>query len=321
MLRITDKKEAYVFDYKEPIEFANTQMGIFWTADEIDVSKDIQDIRVNMTEAESHGVITTLKLFTLYELLAGNEYWGGVVAKWFPRPEIQRMASCFSFFELNVHAPFYNKLNEALGLDTEEFYTSYVNDTILKQRMEFIDNIVSSDNKLLSVGAFSMVEGAILYSNFAFLKHFQAQGKNKLNNVVAGINFSSRDENIHSEAGAWLYKQLKHEMNLSEEESSMINEKLIATANEVYEHECRIIDMIFEKGHIKGITDHQLKHFVQSRLDLCLKNLGIEPIFKPHYNPIASWFYKGINSIQFHDFFSRVGNEYNRNWNEEKFTW
>lgn len=321
MVRITDKKDAYVFDYKEPIEFANTQMGIFWTADEIDVSKDIQDIRVNMSDAESHGVITTLKLFTLYELFAGNEYWGGVITKWFPRPEIQRMASCFSFFELNVHAPFYNKLNEALGLDTEQFYTSYVDDAVLKSRMDFIDNLVSSDDKLLSVGAFSMVEGAILYSNFAFLKHFQAQGKNKLNNVVAGINFSVRDENIHSEAGAWLYRTLLQESELTAEALQEHQTKLISGAKTIHEHESRIIDMIFEKGSIKDITATQLKHFVESRLDLCLKNLGIDPIFKPSYNPVASWFYKGINSIQFHDFFSRVGNEYNRNWNEEKFVW
>lgn len=318
MVNIFTPQTAYIVEYPEAIEFAEKQQSIFWTANEIQVEKDVQDIIVNMDESESHGVITTLKLFTLYELIAGNEYWGSKVVKMFPKPCIQRMANCFSFFELNVHAPFYSKLNEALGLDTEEFYNNYIEDATLKSRVDFIDEIVADDDPLLSLGAFSLVEGVILYSSFAFLKHFQAQGKNKLNNVVAGINFSVRDEALHSEAGAWLYLQVKKEMGV---DTKIVEDRLISCAKTLYEHECRIIDMVFEKGHIKGITEHQMKNFVQSRINLCLKNLDIAPIYSVTYNPISEWFYKGINSLQFHDFFSRVGSEYNRNWRESNFIW
>src|SRR5258708_6981626 len=148
--RIKTPKKAYIFDYPEADEFAKQQNSVFWTAEEIKVEKDKQDILVNMSEAERHGVITTLKLFTKYELIVGTEYWGNVVAKKFPRPEIEKMASCFSFFELNVHAPFYAKINETLGLATEEFYTSYINDPVLNDRMEFIDSVLSSKDDLLS---------------------------------------------------------------------------------------------------------------------------------------------------------------------------
>jgi ribonucleoside-diphosphate reductase beta chain len=318
---ILKKQDAYVFDYPTAITFADRQMDIFWHPNEIEVEKDVQDFRVNFTEAEKHGVTTTLKLFTLYELSVGNEYWNGKIVKNFSRPEIVRMANCFSFFELNVHAPFYNKLNEALGLDTEEFYTSYVDDPVLNERMKWIDSVVSDKDLALSVAVFSLIEGAILYSNFAFLKHFQAEGKNKLVNVTAGINFSVKDENTHSEAGAWLYKTLMaegYEGNYSIEER---NNKILEAANNVYEHECRIIDMIFEVGDIKGITALQLKNFVQSRIDLCLTNLGFDKMFNPKYNPIDKWFYKNINSSQFHDFFVKVGNEYNRDWTETEFKW
>ena len=83
----------------------------------------------------------------------------------------------------------------------------------------------------------------------------------------------------------------------------------------------KIISKIFERGAITGITDHQMVEFVKSRLNLCLKNLGLEPLYEVKYNPISSWFYKGINSIQLHDFFYRVGNEYHRSWEEEGFKW
>lgn len=325
--RIQRPQEAYVFDYPQAIEFTETQRDVVWFESEIDVSKDIQDIMVNFNDAERHGVITVLKLFTLYELFAGDEYWGGRVAKMFPRPDIKRMAACFQFFELESHAPFYNKLNEALHLNTEEFYTSYVEDETLKARMEFIDKVVNHPDDLVSLAVFSMVEGAILYSSFAFLKHFQAKGKNKLLNVVRGINFSVRDENLHAEGGAWLYRTLKQEMEdcdrlntieMTQSDREYLIEK---AARELYEHECRIIDMIFEEGKIEGITDVQMKHFVESRINECLKNLDMKPIFKVTWNPIQSWFYDGINAYQFHDFFAGQGREYNRNWDQTAFEW
>lgn len=318
-MKIKTPTSSYVVHYPQAIEFAETQEKIFWTANEIAVEKDIQDLRVNMTEAEHHGVITTLKLFTLYELVAGNEYWLGRVREAFPRPEIQRMAASFGFFELNVHAPFYNRLNEALYLNTEEFYNNYVKDPVLVERKKFIDGVVADPDDLVSLGTFSLVEGAVLYSSFAFLKHFQTKGKNKLLNVVRGINFSVRDENLHAMAGAWLFKRLAHESDWQDYDVSI--NKIVEAAYKIYEHEERIIDMIFEKGKIEGITDHQMKCFVQSRINICLKNLGIEPLFEVKYNPIADWFYDSINAVQFHDFFTGVGNEYNRDWNEKGFKW
>jgi ribonucleotide reductase beta subunit family protein with ferritin-like domain len=318
-IKLLTPTSSYVLHYPEAKKFAETQEQIFWTANEIAVEKDIQDLRVNMTEAEKHGVITTLKLFTLYELIAGNEYWLGRVKETFPRPEIQRMAATFGFFELNVHAPFYNKLNEALLINTDEFYEGYVNEPILANRMEFIDRLVSDPDPLVSLGCFSLVEGAVLYSSFAFLKHFQTKGKNRLLNVVRGINFSVRDENLHALGGAWLYKQLKKEYGgvVFKGEEQIIRE----AAHKIYEHEERIIEMIFEKGAIEGITSEQMKTFVQSRINLCLQHLDIDPIFIVHNDIISEWFYDSINAVQFNDFFTGVGSEYNRSWKQEGFKW
>lgn len=318
-------KEAYVFDYDIPVAMAKAQNEVFWLADEIKVEKDVQDIMVNMTESERHGVITVLKLFTLYELVAGKEYWGNRIMKAFPRPDIQMMASSFSYFELNVHAPFYNKLNEALHLNTEEFYLSYAKDPLLKERMSFIEKMVCSKDDLLSTAIFSMVEGAVLYSAFAFLKHFQSVGKNKLLNVVRGINFSVRDENLHCLGGAWLYNQCKEEMIEAGEKDEAyyldIEKQIIEAAHTIYEHEARIVDMIFEEGPMEGVTDVQMKRFIESRINICLKNLNITKQFESTYNPIADWFYDGINAYQMNDFFTGVGNGYNRNWSENQFTW
>lgn len=329
MIKLLTPKETYTIDYPEAIEYAKLQQEIFWLPDEIEVEKDLHDIRTNFTEAEYHGVISTLKLFTLYELSVGNDYWAGYVSQVFPRPDIQRMANCFSFFEINVHAPFYNKINEVLGLDTDDFYLSYLDDPILKNRMKWIAKRVEKRNthmdRLKSLAIFSMIEGAILYSSFAFLKHFQSEGKNKLTSVNDGINFSVKDENIHSEAGAWLFrtylKEIKEDFEFTQVNLVELFEELYETASIIYEHECHIIDKIFDKGEIRGINSLQLKSFVAHRIDLCLEHLGLRPHFNPTNDVVEKWFYKNINGSKLHDFFSKQGNEYNRAWNENRFVW
>lgn len=308
-------------ELKEPTEFTEQQLKVFWLPGEIKVEKDVQDVLVNFTEAEKHGVITTLKLFSLYETHAGDEYWGRRYKEIFQGAEFHKMASVFSMFELAVHAPFYKKINELLHLDNPEFYLSYVNDPVLKQRIDHLGKLIDDPNDLISLASFSLVEGVILYSNFGYLKHFQSQGKNKLMNVVRGINFSVRDENIHSLAGAWSFQHLKAQRKLTAEQEAVLHQAIINAAMVIYQHECEIIAKLFEKGKHDGITALQLEHFVQSRINLCMDKLGYEKLFEITYDPISSWFYKGINDYSFNDFFSGVGNQYHRDWDETAFTW
>lgn len=320
--KILLKKEEYIVEYPEVLEFCKKQEEKFWTSDEINIQKDIQDLRVNLSESERHGVITVLKLFTKYELHVGNEYWGSLFKKTFQRPEFERMASTFSFFELGVHAPFYAKINQALFIDTEEFYSEYKSDPVLSERMNFISKSLEDSDLLYSMAVFSMLEGAVLYSSFAFLKHFQTNGKNLMINVCAGINFSVRDELIHHEAGVWVFKTLLKESILCGKKiDSNLYTRIKNAATKIFEHEKQIINKIFEKGSISNINKEAMIDFVAHRLNTCLINLDIESIFAEANTEIKDWFYKGIDSYIFHDFFVKQGREYTRNWNEKSFVW
>jgi len=318
---LLDKTEGYIVQYPWAFIAAETQQDIFWTAKEIEVSKDIQDMKVNMTPSESFAVTYMLKIFTLIEKMASTSYWGDRVVKAYDKPAcIERMAMTFAYVEEAVHAPFYNNLNAALNLDNEKFYTEYKQDTVLASRMSFIGRMISHEDNVISHGAFSMVEGAIIYSSFAFFLHFQSAGKNLLKNVCSGIKFSVRDENIHSEAGALLTKQYIAEYQggnytLAQEQA------LYECAKEIVGHEDQIIDKSIPNDDIEGISVASMKVFARHRVNLCLQQLGLEPIFDEERNVIKEWFYDGINAVQLHDFFVGVGPEYNRDWNERRFTW
>lgn len=324
LTRIQTPKTEFTVDYPEACEFTDQQAAVFWPHFEVKVHKDKQDILVNMTESESHGTITTLKLFSKYEAIIGNEFWINFVMKKFPRPaDIQPMAAMFGAMELAVHQKFYSTLNEELGLATDEFYNQYLEDDDLTARVNFLEDTLASKDDLRALGCFTFGEGAILYSSFAFLKHFQSQGKNKLLNVVSGINFSARDENLHSEAAAWLFRTLLKEKKeagyIDQESEDELKKDIYLAAETVMEHEKAIIKKIFEKGRIEGITDTQLEYFAQSRINLCLRNLGYENLYKVEYNPVADWFYKGINGYSMIDFFNSQGNQYQRDWDSEGF--
>jgi ribonucleoside-diphosphate reductase beta chain len=315
------KQDHYIISYPVAIEFAEAQFSVGWPPGEIPVEDDIQEFIVHATPADRHAVTTILKLFTKYELEIGEDYWLGRVMKNFPRPDIQRMAVAFGNAELNMHAPFYNELNKALNLDTEEFYDSYKENPDMDARIKFIGKALKSQDDLLSLATFSMIEGAVLYSAFAFLKHYRNGGKNLFKHMVSGINFSVRDENMHAEGGAWLFHTLLGELELSEKEKAKLATQINEVAVAIIGHEAGIIDAIFAGGEIEGTSASELKVFARSRLNLCMGKLGLEPLFEPEVNPIADWFYDNINAITFHDFFETTGSEYHRNWHSESFKW
>ena len=319
-LNIKKYRESFrPFEYETAFTFAKAQADHHWTHSQIEVDSDLTQYNTEFTESEKHGVNTVLKLFTTYETHVAN-YWIDVVYKHFPKHEIRMMAQTFAAIEAE-HALFYDKLNNALGLNTEEFYLSFLKDKAMSDRMEFISKeldkgIRGNDRELaLSLATFSFIEGVVLYSSFAFLMSFQRPPKNKLKNVFTGLAYSTRDEGLHSDADSWLFNTFIKESSI---DIKSLEVDIKNTVTKCVEVEDIIIDEVFSKGIIEGITAHQLKNFVRSRANKKLQDINIEPLYKIDYNPIAKWFYKSINAIEFTDFFDRNPTGYTNNWNFDK---
>lgn len=322
---IKQESEGFTIEYPEAQAFMDTQLTkCFWTHQEVNVEQDIHSILTDCTEAERHGIETVLRLFTLYEVKAGEDYWTGRFMKSFPRHEFCSMAAAFGMMELCVHKIFYTKINDLLNASDPDFYTAYKQDVYLNDRMKSIDSIINDQNDLVSLAGFVFIEGVVLYSSFAFLKHFQSNGKNKLMNIVRGINFSARDENLHAEAGAWTFRNLYKQSELTQYENEYLESIINDIVQVIRQHEYYIIEQIFSKGDIQGISMHGMKSFVNHRLNKCLGDLGLDFSINEdneQINPIKDWFYAGINNYQHNDFFTSVGREYVRKWNQESFIW
>jgi len=313
------RSEFRPLEYSWAYDFMTAQKNHPWTHNQIGVESDVAQYHTEFTEAEKHGITTILKLFTTYEIHVGN-YWVDVIYRIFPKHEIRMMALAFAAME-GEHALFYDKLNTALGISSKEFYLSFMEEPAMKERMEVIEKAIElgvseyEEDAALSLATFSIVEGVILYSSFAFLMSFQQPPKNKLKNTCTGLAYSVRDELIHADADSKLFNVFVKERQVDRTE---LDKKIIDMAKKSFELESVIIDNIFSKGKIEGITDHQLKEFVKSRVNRKLKDIDIPPIYEVSYNPISKWFYKSISSVEFSDFFDRNPTDYTSNWDFNK---
>lgn len=98
-MAIIDKRITYKpFHYEKAYDFWLKQQQSHWLPFEVVMSSDIQDWKLNLTESERSVIAGVLKGFIQTELVV-EDYWASRVAKWFPHPEIQMMASTFGAFE------------------------------------------------------------------------------------------------------------------------------------------------------------------------------------------------------------------------------
>lgn len=320
---IETPKDSYVADYPQATQAAIAAQSVFWTAEELGVEKDEADVRTKLTGGERHGLMTVQSIITQYELMiGGKELWGGKIQQLFPRHEIARACATFAFFELGVHAPFYDLINKALNIATDEFYTAWRTDPVLAERIKFIEEKTESANALEVTAALAFLEGAVLFSAFAFFKSFNSRGFNLIPHFVAGIDGSAKDENFHSQFSSWLFRQCLAERiaagNHSEEDQHKLLDMIRRMAEEVYAHECRIIDMIFSEGDIRTISSEEMRHFVRDRINIVFGYLGMEPFFNEPPGEISSWFYNQLSTFKYSDFFTTTQLQYRRDWRKHE---
>jgi len=273
---ILNKRIVYKpFEFEEAYRYWELQQQSHWLHTEISMSSDIQDWKENITPIEKHLIGSILKGFVQAELVIGNDYWSKRVTKWFPKPEIQIMASAFASME-TVHAVSYAYLNDSLGLDD---YAAFLAEPSAKAKIDRIvevkGNTVADIAKSLAIfSAFN--EGVNLFSSFAILLNFSRH--NKLKGVGQIIAFSIKDETLHSNAGCWLFKSIiaEHPEIWTDEFKKDIYEAARITVD----LEDSFIDKAFELGDVEGLTKHDMKQFIRHRCNTKLMDIGLKQNWK-----------------------------------------
>ena len=274
------KKERIVykpFEYQEAADYWLKQQQAHWLHTEVPMMSDINDWKQNLTDTEKNIVGTILKGFAQTETVV-NDYWSGLVTKWFRKPEVVMMATTFGAFE-TIHAEAYSLLNETLGLDNfSEFLEDETTMAKIENLMSVRDNFTGEKDwheiaKSLAIFS-AFTEGVNLFSSFAVLLSFKM--RNKLKGVGQIVEWSIRDESMHSEAGCWLFRTLiKENPDLNTPDlQAAINEAALLSLK----LELDFIDKVYELGDLEGCSKEDLIHFIKNRVNTKLGDLGYPAI-------------------------------------------
>jgi ribonucleoside-diphosphate reductase beta chain len=304
--------------YPEAKELMEKHQDVFWTAQEIPVDKDINDFKLNMTQQQFNLVSYTLQLFVETEQVVGD-IWE-VFAELFPHSEIEGACSFIGSMEKSVHAFFYQKINDVLNIEPETIAKNQQQIQALKEKLDVLRMLGDRDrvtaNIPMALAAVSFIEQVFLFSNFAMLKSFRANGYNLMPNTVFGVDYVVRDESYHGIFASYLFNKYKEEYGLPEN----IEKEIDNLAEIIYTHETNVVDYLFGDDIINAISAEDLHNFIKSRVNFVLNELGFKSKYEVDNNPIAEWFFKDKESISMHDFFSTGTTNYKRGWKENNFS-
>ena len=324
-MNITKPRFSYrPIEYPLADQYWLLQQQVHWLHTEIQMATSLTDWKLNLTEVEKHLVGSILKGFTQTEVVVGD-YWTTKISKWFPKPEIVAMATTFGAFE-TIHQKSYDLLNSSLGLDD---YDSFLEHEETKAKLDFLLSSMDEEDSIQSIASrlaiFSgLTEGVNLFSSFAILLSFQT--RNLLKGVGQIVSWSVRDENLHSEAGCWLFNQMcqECEFNLREE----VKDSVLEAFRLGVQLEHNFIDDAFT-SYIKcrnplskedfNLTKEHLKNFVCNRANIKLAELGYKPIYEidTYYLQQMNWFDILTKGKEFTDFFDSRPTDYSKGTTNE----
>ena len=325
MSKIIEPRVVYKpFEYQEAADYWLKQQQAHWIHTEVPMMSDLADWNSNLNETEKNIIGSILKGFAQTETVV-NDYWTQLVTKWFRKPEIIAMATTFGAFG-TIHAEAYSLLNETLGLDN---FDEFMEDEATMAKIEALTSIRDSfsgetdwHEVAKSLAIFSaFTEGVNLFSSFAVLLSFKM--RNKLKGVGQIVEWSIRDESLHSEAGCWLFRTLikeNPELKTPELEAA-INEAALLSL----QLELNFIKKCYELGDLEGCSQYDLEHFIKNRVNTKLADLGYKGIISEIDMTAVErmkWFDHLSGGKQHTDFFANRVTNYskgNMNWDESIF--
>jgi ribonucleoside-diphosphate reductase beta chain len=304
------------FEYPQAYDYWLKQQQAHWLHTEVPMAQDVTDWKSNMKDHEKNVVGQILKGFAQTETVV-NDYWSTLVTKWFRKPEIIMMGTTLGSSE-TIHAEAYSLLNEQLGLDN---FSEFLEDEATMAKIEALMNVRDNDDgtanwheRAKSLAIFSaFTEGVNLFSSFAVLLSFKM--RNKLKGVGQIVEWSVRDESLHSDAGCWLFR------TLMKEEPKFKTKKLVSEIEDAARMSMKLefdfIDKVFEMGDLENLGREELKNFIKHRINTKMSDLGLTPIVPSEdidkgALKTMKWFDAVIAGKQHTDFFANRVTNYSK---------
>ena len=237
-----DKYTMFPIEYPDIWDMYKRQISLFWTVDEIDLSKDAKD----------WNSLTADEKFFISHILAFFASSDGVVlenlaVRFLDDVKISE-ARAFYGFQIameNVHSETYSLLIDTYIKDKEtknKLFNAIENYPCIKQKAFWALNYIQSNTDFATrLVAFAVVEGIYFSGAFCSIYYMKKRG------LLAGLCFSneliSRDESLHTDFAVLLYSKLQHK--LSEDQIYMIVDEAVKIEKDFITEAlpCRLVGM------------------------------------------------------------------------------
>jgi ribonucleoside-diphosphate reductase beta chain len=311
---IFDKRISYKpFEYPEVMQYTEAINKAYWVHSEIDFTADVQDFHSHLSPAEKNAVKSALLAIAQIEV-AVKSFWGNLYHH-MPKPEFNGLGATFAECEFR-HSEAYSRLLEVLGYSDE--FEDIIEVPVVSERIayltEALSKVKSNDPKeyTMSLVLFSiLIENVSLFSQFAIILSF-TRFKGLMKNVSNIIAWTSVDEQIHANAGIYIFNTIK------KENPGMIDETfkadIVRMVKKSIEVEEAIIDWIFREGELDNIKKVELTNFMKVRTDDSLKQIGFEPLFNVDQSKgnALQWFEEEVFANSMDDFFAKRPVDYTK---------
>lgn len=301
------------YEYPNLNEYVDAIRHSYWVHTEFNFTSDIQDIKVNLNEAERTAVTRAMLAISQIEVSV-KTFWGKIYDR-MPKPEIGNVGATFAESEVR-HADAYSNLLNLIGLNDE--FENMMDVPAIRKRIKYLERTISGsrgiENKeyFESIILFSMfIENVSLFSQFLIMLSFNKH-KNYLKGISNAVEATSKEEDIHAKFGFDLVNTIKKEN--PEWWTEELQEDIIDSTIDAFDAEVGVIDWIFEDGDLDFLTKEETIEFVKDRFNRSLNAIGIKPFFSTDEKLLESteWFEDEILTTKHTDFFNKRSINYSK---------
>jgi ribonucleoside-diphosphate reductase subunit M2 len=265
-----DRFVMFPIQYDDIWEMYKKQVDSFWRAEEIDLSKDINDWELRLTDEERHFVSTILAFFAASDGIVCEN-----LALRFMNDVQVSEARAFYGFQIameNIHSETYSLLIDTYIRNKEDKYRLFQgikNYPCIRQKAEWAQKwIVDHDSDFaMRLVAFACVEGIMFSGAFCAIYWLKKRG------LMPGLTFSneliSRDEALHAEFAVLLYRKLNNRLTSTQVEEIIRDAVDIETDFICEALPCRLI----------GMNSMLMTQYIRFVADRLLVQLGYDKIY------------------------------------------
>lgn len=271
-LLVENKRRFVLFPikYHEIWQAYKRAEASFWTAEEIDLSKDIHDWNNRMNEHERFFISRVLAFFAASDGIVNEN----LVENFSAEVQIPE-AKCFYGFQImmeNIHSETYSLLIDTYIKDPKEsdfLFNAIENIPQIKEKAEWAIRWIQDEEALFAerLVAFAAVEGVFFSGSFAAIFWLKKKG------LMPGLTFSNelicRDEGLHTDFACLLFAHLKNKPD------PKIVERIITEAVEIEKR--YFIDAL--PVSLLGMNADLMNQYVEFVADRLLVALGNQKYF------------------------------------------